>query len=81
MDIVSLVIFLAIGAVAGFLAGNLMRGGGFGLLGNMVVGVLGAIVGGYVFALLGISVGGIIGNIIMATAGASLLLFVANLLR
>jgi len=55
MDFTSLVIFLAIGAIAGWLAGNLMKGDGFGLLGNIVVGVIGAVVGGWVFGLLGIS--------------------------
>ena len=58
MDITGLIIFLAIGAVAGWLAGNLMKGGGFGLPGNIVVGVIGAVLGGFVFGLLGISAGG-----------------------
>ena len=58
MDIQSLLIFLAIGAVAGWLAGLLMRGGGFGLLGNIVVGIIGAVVGGFLFGLVGLSVGG-----------------------
>ena len=81
MDIQALVIFLAIGAVAGWLAGTLMKGGGFGLLGNIVVGIIGAIVGGFVFGLLGISAGGLIGSIITATAGAALLLFVVRLMK
>ena len=55
MDITGLIIFLAIGAVAGWLAGILMKGVGFGLLGNIVVGVIGAVLGGFVFGLLGIS--------------------------
>ena len=76
-----LVIFLAIGAIAGWLAGTLMRGGGFGLLGNMFVGVLGAVVGGFVFGLLGISAGGLIGSIISATAGAALLLFIVSKIK
>ena len=79
MDIMSLIIFLAIGALAGWLAGNLMKGGGFGLLGNIVVGIIGAVVGGWVFGLLGISINGLIGSIITAVAGASLLLFVVGL--
>jgi uncharacterized membrane protein YeaQ/YmgE (transglycosylase-associated protein family) len=81
MDITSLLIFLAIGAVAGWLAGTLMKGGGFGLLGNIVVGIIGAVVGGFVFGLLGISAGGLIGSIITATAGAALLLFVIGLIK
>lgn len=81
MDITGLLIFLAIGAVAGWLAGTLMKGGGFGLLGNIVVGVIGAVLGGYVFGLLGISAGGLIGSIVTATAGAALLLFIVKLVK
>jgi uncharacterized membrane protein YeaQ/YmgE (transglycosylase-associated protein family) len=81
MDLTSLLIFLAIGAVAGWLAGVLMKGGGFGLLGNIVVGVIGALVGGWLFGVLGISAGGLIGSILMATAGAVVLLLVVGLIR
>jgi uncharacterized membrane protein YeaQ/YmgE (transglycosylase-associated protein family) len=77
----SIIIFLAIGAVAGWLAGNLMKGGGFGFWGNIVVGVIGAVVGGFVFGLLGISTSGLIGSIITATAGAALLLFIVSKLK
>ena len=78
MDLTSLLIFLAIGAVAGWLAGVILKGGGFGLLVNIVVGILGAIVGGFAFGLLGISAGGILGSIITATVGAVLLLFLVG---
>jgi uncharacterized membrane protein YeaQ/YmgE (transglycosylase-associated protein family) len=81
MDLTSLLIFLAIGAVAGWLAGVILKGGGFGLLVNIVVGILGAIVGGFAFGLLGISAGGILGSIITATVGAVLLLFVVGLIK
>ncbi|WP_305908739.1 GlsB/YeaQ/YmgE family stress response membrane protein [Methylomarinum sp. Ch1-1] len=81
MDITGLVIFLAIGAVAGWLAGILMKGGGFGLLGNIVVGIIGAVVGGFVFGLLGISAGGLIGSIVTATVGAALLLFIVKIIK
>jgi len=76
MDVTGLIIFLAIGAIAGWLAGILMKGGGSGLLMNIVVGIVGAVVGGLVFGLLGISAGGIIGSIVTATVGAVLLLFI-----
>ena len=76
MDITGLIIFLSIGAVAGWLAGMLMKSGGSGLLMNIVVGIVGAVVGGFVFGLLGISAGGIIGSIVTATVGAVLLLFI-----
>jgi len=81
MDITGLVIFLAIGAVAGWLAGNLMKGGGFGLLINIVIGIIGAALGGFVFGLLGISAGGLTGSIVTATAGAMLLLFIVDLIK
>jgi len=81
MDITGLIIFLAIGAIAGWLAGKLMKGGGFGLFGNIVLGIIGAVIGGFVFGLLGISAGGLIGSIITATAGAAILLFVVKLVK
>lgn len=81
MDITGLIIFLAIGAVAGWLAGTQMKGEGFGLLGNIVIGVVGAVLGGFVFGLLGISAGGLIGSIITATAGAALLLFIVRIIK
>lgn len=73
--------FLLIGLAAGWLAGKLIRGGGLGLLGNLVVGVVGALVGGFVFRLLGLSAHGLVGSLITATAGAALLLFVAGQLK
>jgi uncharacterized membrane protein YeaQ/YmgE (transglycosylase-associated protein family) len=81
MDIEGLIIFLAIGAAAGWLAGNLMKGTGFGLVGNIIVGILGAIIGGALFGMLGISAGGLIGSIITATAGAALLLFLVGFVK
>lgn len=81
MDITGLIIFLAIGALAGWLAGTLMKGGGFGLLGNIVVGIIGAVVGGFLFGLLGISAGGLIGSIITATVGAVFLLFIVKIIK
>ena len=81
MDIQGLIIFLAIGAIAGWLAGLLMKGGGFGLLGNIIVGIIGAVVGGVVFGFLGITAGGMIGSVITATAGAALLLFIVGLIK
>ena len=74
--------FIIIGAVAGWLAGNIMRGGGFGLLINIVVGVVGAVIGGWVFGLLGIGTGnGLIGSLITALVGAVLLLWIISLFK
>lgn len=77
----SLVIFLAIGAISGWLAGVLMRGGGFGLLGDIVVGIVGSVAGGYLFALAGIHIGGLVGSIVTATVGAMTLLFIIRLIK
>ena len=82
MEPTSLIAFLLIGAVAGWLAGLLMRGGGFGLLGNIVVGIIGAFVGGFLFGLAGLSAGGgLIGSLITAVVGAAVLLFIVGLLK
>lgn len=72
---------IIIGIVAGFVAGKLMRGGGFGLLVNLVVGIIGAVLGGWVFGLLGITTTGIIGSLITATVGAIILLWIISLFQ
>jgi len=80
MDLTSLVLWLVIGGAAGWIAGMVMKGGGFGVFGNIVVGIIGAVLGGWLFAILGVTVGGgILGSLIVATVGAVLLLFVAGL--
>jgi uncharacterized membrane protein YeaQ/YmgE (transglycosylase-associated protein family) len=77
-----LLIMIAIGVIAGWIAGQVMRGGGFGLGGNLVVGVLGSIIGSYLFSLLGLRVTyGYIGPIIMSSIGAMVLLFVIDLVQ
>jgi len=82
MEPTSLIAFLLIGAVAGWLAGQLMRGGGFGLLGNIVVGIVGAFVGGFLFGLVGVSAGGgLVGSLITAVVGAAVLLFIVGLFK
>jgi uncharacterized membrane protein YeaQ/YmgE (transglycosylase-associated protein family) len=81
MESTGLIAFLIIGAIAGWLAGILMKGGGFGLWGNMVVGVIGAFIGGWVFSLLGISAGGMVGSIVTATIGAAILLYAVRVIK
>ena len=82
MTVSALVWFLIIGLIAGWLAGKVMRGGGFGVVGDMIVGVIGAFLGGWLFSLLGISAGGgLIGSIIVAFIGAIVLLFLLRLIR
>ena len=70
----NLVLFLLIGLVAGWLAGQIMKGRGLGLIGNLVVGVIGAFLGGYLFGWLDIPIGGLVGTLIAATVGAIILL-------
>ena len=81
MTITGLLIFLAMGAIAGFLAGSIMRGGGFGLVGNIVVGIVGAVIGGWVFGQLGVATGGMLGQTFAATVGAVILLAVIGLIK
>ena len=82
MDAQALLIWLVIGAVAGWLAGQIMKGGGFGLVGDIIVGILGAVVAGALFPRLGIGLGGdVLGSIIAATIGACVLLLVVRLVK
>jgi uncharacterized membrane protein YeaQ/YmgE (transglycosylase-associated protein family) len=82
MTLGTILVWLLVGAIAGWLAGALMRTGGFGLVGNIVIGIVGAVVGGWLFPQLGIAVGtGMISSVITATMGAVVLLFVARLFR
>jgi uncharacterized membrane protein YeaQ/YmgE (transglycosylase-associated protein family) len=78
----SLIIFLVIGAVAGWLAGVIVRGYGLGLLGNIVVGVIGSFIGGWLFSHFHlVHGGGLTGDVIGATVGAVILLFLIRLVR
>ncbi|PXW72844.1 putative membrane protein YeaQ/YmgE (transglycosylase-associated protein family) [Loktanella sp. PT4BL] len=82
MGIQSILVIIIIGAIAGWLAGQVIRGFGFGLLGNIVVGILGAFVAGLIFPVIGLGMGGgLIGNIIHATLGAVILLFLIRLVK
>jgi len=73
--------FLLVGLIAGWLAGKVMKGSGYGLIGDLVIGVIGAVVGGYLFGLLGIQAGGLIGAIITAFVGAVVFIYLLRLLR
>jgi uncharacterized membrane protein YeaQ/YmgE (transglycosylase-associated protein family) len=73
--------FIVIGALAGWLAGIITRGRGFGLLGDFVLGVIGALVGGFLFSLIGLAAYGAIGSLVTATVGAIVLLALARLLK
>ncbi len=78
----NIVWFVLVGLIAGWLAGVLVKGGGFGVLGDIVVGIIGAVVGGFLFSSLGVSSGGgLLGAIIVATIGAVVLIVVLRLIK
>jgi len=82
IDPQALIVWLIIGAIAGWLAGQVMKGGGFGLVGDIIVGIIGAFIAGALFPRLGFSLGGgMLGTIIAAAIGACLLLFILRLVR
>ena len=72
---------LLVGLVAGWLAGKIMKGSGYGVIGDIVLGVIGAVVGGFLFRLIGIAAYGLLGAIIVATIGAVVLIAVARFLK
>lgn len=77
-----LLYWIIVGLIAGFLAGKVMKGGGYGILMDIVLGMLGAIVGGWLFGLLGISAGGgLIGGILVAFVGAVILVWLTRLIK
>jgi uncharacterized membrane protein YeaQ/YmgE (transglycosylase-associated protein family) len=81
MSIEHLLLFLVIGIAAGFLAGKIMKGSGFGLIGDLVIGVIGSFIGAWIFGLFGISSGGVFGSLMAAIIGALILLFVVRLAK
>ncbi|CCV05311.1 Transglycosylase-associated protein [Mesorhizobium metallidurans STM 2683] len=82
MGIESLLVFIIIGAIAGWLAGLIVSGFGFGLIGNIVVGIVGAFIAGWLFPRLGFAIGGgTIASIINATIGAVILLVLVKVLK
>jgi len=82
MALEGIVIFIIVGAIAGWLAGMIVKGSGFGLIGDIIVGIVGAFIGGWLLGMLGIMIGGgIIGAIIDATIGAVVLLFIIRLIK
>jgi len=82
MSVETLIIWLIVGAVAGWLAGLVVRGGGFGLVGNIIVGIIGAFLGGWLFGVGGISIGaGIVNTIFTAFIGAVVLLLLVRVIK
>jgi uncharacterized membrane protein YeaQ/YmgE (transglycosylase-associated protein family) len=72
---------IAIGILAGFLAGKIMRGRGFGILVDLLLGIVGSMIGGFVFGVLGLYSAGLVGQLVVATVGAMLLLFLVRQLK
>ena len=82
MTLEGIIIILLVGLIAGWLAGQFVRGGGFGMVGDIVVGIVGALIAGWLFPYLGFDLGGgIIGAIIAATIGAVILLVIIRLIK
>ncbi|EAT13446.1 GlsB/YeaQ/YmgE family stress response membrane protein [Bermanella marisrubri] len=81
MAIEEILVMLCVGAASGWLAGLLVKGRGFGLLADILLGILGAFIGGFALGLIGITLGGILGSIIKATIGAVLLLLIVRLIK
>jgi uncharacterized membrane protein YeaQ/YmgE (transglycosylase-associated protein family) len=72
---------MLVGLIAGWLAGQIMKNGGLGLVGNLLVGVAGALLGGYLFQSAGVEAGGVIGALVTATMGAILILFIVGFMK
>ena len=82
MDIQSIIIWIIVGAIAGWLAGMVVKGGGFGLIGDIIVGIIGAVIAGWLLPQIGIVIGGgIIAAIIDAFIGAVILLIIIRLIK
>ena len=82
MGIESIIVFLIVGAIAGWLAGLIVSGFGFGLIGNIVIGIIGAFIAGWLFPYLGVSIGsGILAAIIHSTIGAVILLVLIRIVK
>jgi uncharacterized membrane protein YeaQ/YmgE (transglycosylase-associated protein family) len=77
----NVIYYLIIGALAGWIAGKIMKGRGFGVLGNLIVGIVGGLVGGLVFDLLQLQPEGVIGSLITAIVGAVVFLYLVSLIR
>ncbi|MGB2593756.1 MAG: GlsB/YeaQ/YmgE family stress response membrane protein [Pseudolabrys sp.] len=82
MSLEALIVLIIVGAIAGWLAGIIVKGMGFGLVGNIIVGIVGAFIGSWLLGYLGVHIGGgLLGSIINATIGAVILLFVISLVK
>ncbi len=76
-----MIYLLFVGLIAGWLAGKIMKGSGYGIIGDIVIGVIGALIGGHVLGWMGIFAYGLIGSICTAVVGAVLLIFIVRLIK
>ena len=82
MDAHGIIVWLIVGAIAGWLAGTLLKGGGFGLIGDIIVGVIGAFIGGWLAGVLGLHIAsGLVSSIITATVGAVILILIVRAIK
>jgi uncharacterized membrane protein YeaQ/YmgE (transglycosylase-associated protein family) len=82
MDAHGIIVWLIVGAIAGWLAGTLLKGGGFGLIGDIVVGIIGAFIGGWLAGVLGLHIAsGLVSSIITATVGAIVLILIVRAIK
>jgi len=79
--VVSFIVSILIGAFSGWLAGKIMKGGGYGFLINCLLGILGGLLGGWLLGILGVNLGGTVGQILTSVIGAALIIWLASLLR
>ena len=79
ISLTTIIWWLIVGLIAGFLASLVMRGGGYGIVGDIVVGLVGAFIGGFLASMLGLGVSGLVGTIIVAFIGACILIFLLRL--
>jgi uncharacterized membrane protein YeaQ/YmgE (transglycosylase-associated protein family) len=80
-EVMELIRWIVVGLIAGWLAGQVMKGGGYGVLVDIILGILGGVVGGWVFGLLGLHAGGTIGSIIVSFVGAVILVWISRLFK
>lgn len=80
MGLTGLLLWIVIGAIAGWLAGQIMKGSGYGIVGDIIIGMVGAVIGGWLLGSI-IAIGGLLGSIVLATLGAIILIFVLRLVR
>jgi uncharacterized membrane protein YeaQ/YmgE (transglycosylase-associated protein family) len=78
---VGFIAWIVTGLIAGWLAGQVMKGGGYGVIVDILLGLVGGVVGGWVFGLLGLHAGGMIGSIVVAFVGAVILVWIARKLK